>query len=463
MSVLGTTVFKVPELGELGYKLDQANEAKIKAARQQIEKTVQATGAEKAYADQAMGLTGRYKQIADASYDVFRQAAIRYEQTGNAKDEMSMRQAASQLNFAINSGSAWLKAAGTEYFNNKSEGFKNTSVTPQQAGNNYANFINSQFKQDEIYNKNGVVYVKDGDAFIPAVNSTYLQTAINPNNSFVLPRVVTQGKYVAPEAFVNDFRGAITAGESEDDAVSNMYEILKTKVNDRAFLQDVMTSYGSRKLGLVSDPTKIDAETYNEIQQMAQQDEDWAKNALEWYVGQVLEIVPPLWNEGKTGNGNNLFTNLSQLQKQIYDRPLNDAGKMQIARPDGKSIDVNLYYQDVKALKVPYNAIEGQFIDSIYYNENGDLDHFVVKVPTSTDDDILASLGSDISIEKKPKYTVLRVFDPREFENTFGETLGGLLKNKVQVTTGYQVMNSASGNTWLDDAIMSIQEGEDTE
>ena len=91
MSVLGTTVFKVPELGELGYKLDQANEAKRKAAQEKLEKTVQATGAEKAYADNAMGLTGIYKQIADAEYANFRDAAIRFEETGSSKDEQLMR------------------------------------------------------------------------------------------------------------------------------------------------------------------------------------------------------------------------------------------------------------------------------------------------------------------------------------------------------------------------------------
>ena len=78
MSVLGTTVFKVPKLGETGFKIDQVNEQKRKQAQQQLQKEVDATGAEKAYMDNAMGLTGRYKQIADAGYQVFKDAAIEY-------------------------------------------------------------------------------------------------------------------------------------------------------------------------------------------------------------------------------------------------------------------------------------------------------------------------------------------------------------------------------------------------
>ena len=72
MSVLGTTVFQVPKLGQTGFQIDQVNEQKRKQAQQQLQKEVDATGAEKAYMDNAMGLTGRYKQIADAVLTLFR-------------------------------------------------------------------------------------------------------------------------------------------------------------------------------------------------------------------------------------------------------------------------------------------------------------------------------------------------------------------------------------------------------
>ena len=91
MSVLGTTVFKVPKLGETGFKIDQLNEAKKKQAQAKLEKEVAATGAEKAYMDNAAGLTGIYKQIADAEFQTFRQAAIEYERTGSSSAETGSR------------------------------------------------------------------------------------------------------------------------------------------------------------------------------------------------------------------------------------------------------------------------------------------------------------------------------------------------------------------------------------
>ena len=94
MSVLGTTVFKVPKLGETGFKIDQVNEQKRKAgAQKQLEKKeLIALVLKKHTWITPWGLTGIYKQIADSSYDVFRQAAVEYERTGSASAETRMKQ-----------------------------------------------------------------------------------------------------------------------------------------------------------------------------------------------------------------------------------------------------------------------------------------------------------------------------------------------------------------------------------
>lgn len=296
MSVLGTTVFKVPELGELGYKLDQANEAKIKAAREKLEKTVQATGAEKAYADNAMGLTGIYKQIADAEYANFRDAAIRFEETGSSKDEQLMRQAAGELNYAVTAGRAILTAASEEYSKNKSNGFKDVALDPTQAGLNYSDFTN---RTGVVVNKNGRTYVKDGDAFVPAVNSTFLQSAVNPNNSFILPRTVEQGKYVNFRSYLNDQGRAITAGESVADAQERVDELYNVELKKPAFLEDVVVAYAMAKLGGdKSGEGKIDSEEYASMLEYLD-DETTTTNAIEWYRERLRESVPPLWQSSR--------------------------------------------------------------------------------------------------------------------------------------------------------------------
>ena len=62
--------------------------------------------------------------------------------------------------------------------------------------------------------------VKDGDAFVPATQSTYLQSSVNMNNSLVLPRTVKQGTYVSFTKFLDETKGAISAGSSVINAQS---------------------------------------------------------------------------------------------------------------------------------------------------------------------------------------------------------------------------------------------------
>jgi len=305
MSVLGTTVFKVPKLGETGFKIDQVNEQKRKQAQQQLQKEVDATGAEKAYMDNAMGLTGRYKQIADAGYQVFKDAAIEYEKTGSASAEAKMKQAASALTYEVTAGRTILEAAGKEYVTNKANGFKDVAMTPEEAGELYSGFVNATA---EVIIKNGQVMVKDGDVFVPATQSTYLQSSVNMNNSLILPRTIKQGTYVNFTTFLDETKGAIRAGSSVGNAESRVNTLYEEKYKDKQFQSDVLTAYAVSEddgLGMVEDPTKISAEKLAEIADLASNEEIVAQ-AKEWYRGRVLGSVAPLWSAGSTNSRNRI-------------------------------------------------------------------------------------------------------------------------------------------------------------
>ena len=302
MSVLGTTVFKVPKLGETGFKIDQVNEQKRKQAQKQLEKEVDSTGAEKAYMDNAMGLTGIYKQIADSSYDVFRQAAVEYERTGSASAETRMKQAAGELTYSVTAGRSILDVAGKEYVSNKANGFKDVALSPEEASELYTGFTN---RTGEVIVKNGRVMVKDGDAFVPATQSTYLQSSVNMNNSLVLPRTVKQGTYVSFTKFLDETKGAISAGSSVINAQSRVNTLFEEKYKDKQFQSDVLTAYAVSEdngLGMVEDPTKISADKLAEIANLGSNEEIVAQ-AKEWYKERVLGSVPPLWSAGKKGGG----------------------------------------------------------------------------------------------------------------------------------------------------------------
>tara|TARA_R110000822_G_scaffold5714_3_gene24543 strand:+ start:531 stop:1946 length:1416 start_codon:yes stop_codon:yes gene_type:complete len=297
MSVLGTTVFKVPKLGETGFKIDQINEQKQKQKQAQLQKQVDGTGAEKAYMENAMGLTGIYKQIADAEYSVFRKAAIEFEQTGSSRAEAAMKKAAGELTYSVTAGRSILDVAGKEYVTNKANGFKDVALSPEEASDLYSGFTN---RTGEVIIKNGQVMVKDGDTFVPATQSTYLQSSVNINNSLVLPRTITQGKYVNFSSFLSETRGAISAGSSVVNAQGRVNTLFEQKYLDKQFQADVLTAYAVSQddgLGMVEDPNKISAEQLSQIADLAGNEEIVAQ-AKAWYQERVLNSVPPLWSAG---------------------------------------------------------------------------------------------------------------------------------------------------------------------
>ena len=342
MSVLGTTVFKVPKLGETGFKIDQLNEQKIKAERAKIGKEITATGAEKAYMDNAAGLTGVYKQIADASFDAFRQSAIEYETTGSASAENKMKQAAAQLNYSVTAGRSILDVASKEYVDNKARGFKDVALSPKESSELYTGFIN---RTGEVTIKNGVVMIKDGDNFVPATQSTYLQSAVNPNNSFILPRTVEQGKYVNFNSYLDEVKGAIRAGSSVANAQSRVNVLFEEWYKDKQHQSDVLTAYAISEddgLGMVEDPNKISAEKLNEISNLASNPEI-VSDAKQWYKKRVLNSVPPLWSAGSSGSGLNIGAGTSKdlefINKETVDFTAMSKDKDGNWMIDEKSVD----------------------------------------------------------------------------------------------------------------------------
>jgi hypothetical protein len=53
----------------------------------------------------------------------------------------------------------------------------------------------------------------------------------------------------------------------------------------------------------------------------------------------------------------------------------------------------------------------------------------------------------DVTVDEKSdsKYNLIRVYDPREFGNTFGERVSNILSDKVMQATGQQYVKRAAG------------------
>ena len=305
MSVLGTTVFKVPNLGETGFKIDQVQAQKQQQRQAAIQKQLNATGAEKAYAETGMGLTGRWKQMADGYYDIWKDASIKFEMTGSAADKAAMEAAGRKLSYASTAGGTILGEGGKTYQKNKAEGFRNVSSSAKDSGDLYTGFAFGEFEKGEIVRKGSELFVKDGERLVPAFQSTYLSSTPNLNNTYMLPAVVKQGKYVNPQAFVSEFKGAISAGSSVQNAQSRMLTLLEQNLKNDEFVKDVVTAFAISKndgLGMVEDPSKLGVDTYDKIMELAQNPEI-VDQAVDWYKNTVSESVPPLYKATRPSTG----------------------------------------------------------------------------------------------------------------------------------------------------------------
>ena len=332
MSVLGTTVFKVPEFGKLGYELDQANEKKRAAEQAKLEKKVQATGADRTYAESGMGLTGRWKQMSDLGFEVYRKAALEFEETGSADAEARMNLAARNLNYYVSSGKSILSEMGKEYTTAKNEGFSKTSLNPTEASNLYTSKSNDMFGDDEIFiGSDGItIIVKDVNGnLVEGTQSSYVSSNVTGSNALLLPALAKEGKYVNFRNYTNDQLRAITSAASEAEAKDNVTTLLDSERDNPALQNDMIVSYGKYQLGQGKEDDKLSDTEYFDLLEKGQ-DQQYREKAFDWYRGKVLEQVPPLYKGGSTsrvsgyGTGTSYDFTIDQNVKAILSVDDND-------------------------------------------------------------------------------------------------------------------------------------------
>ena len=99
---LGQVVFKVPELGKMGYELELRDQAMQEKKAQRRESEVYRTGGEKAYSDNVYKLQGRYKQDAELLYNKLEEYGTKYEMTGDASALRMVNQISGQIKGIVN-------------------------------------------------------------------------------------------------------------------------------------------------------------------------------------------------------------------------------------------------------------------------------------------------------------------------------------------------------------------------
>jgi len=294
---LGTTVFKIPNLAEKGYQIEQAEAAKEERERKYREKTVEATGAEELYNKSKYKLEGDAATGATLVYNEYRKAAIDFEQTGSESAKRKMNDYNAQLQTYVGAIMTQNSNAGRSLANAEADGFQNYTMSPDEARKGYSDFMNRKM---EFTMKNGVLMVKDGEGFVPAFQSSYLTSSgLNPNNSFMIPKAVQEGKYVFSRNFVSQYADGISsAGSKEaaldmlDDEINWMFE------NNKSFVSDVAVAYAI-ETGLIDGTRGLSAQDIADAN-AKMSDPKIREKAFSMYKNSVKSDVDRLYKRGGT-------------------------------------------------------------------------------------------------------------------------------------------------------------------
>ena len=255
---LGTTVFKIPNIAEKGYQIEQIELAKQERERRDRERSIEATGAESLYNRAKYKIEGDAATGASMLYNQFRKSSIEFEQTGSESAKNKMNDYSAQLETYITAILSQNGNAGRSLAEAEADGFQNYTMAPDEARQAYSNFMNRSM---EFTMKDGTLMIKDGDSFVPAFQSSYFtSTALNPNNSFVIPRAVKEGQYVFSRNFLTKYSDGIMSAGSKSAALDFLNDELEYLFeNDKSFVSDVAVAYDIEK-GVISGDRGLSAQ-----------------------------------------------------------------------------------------------------------------------------------------------------------------------------------------------------------
>ena len=284
MAALDPNVYKTPSFTELGMKKDK----QVAAERDFRAKETTATGAESAFGTAQYELTGVRKDVLQGAYNTFSEAAIKYQKSGSESDKKAMRDLANKVNFFSGAGMAMQGEWNNTYAQAKANEFTGYAESPESIQERYNNRM---FDKTEVKTENGQILVKEGDKFVPAEQSSFFSSKINPNNSFLLPKAVQTGKFVLPTSYTEEIKGVLKSSSSPEQAISKATsEFTHRLKNDPAFRQDVGMHYAISELGIIDGKQGISRDDVRKVEERMQ-DEDFFNKAVESYLGNIESTI----------------------------------------------------------------------------------------------------------------------------------------------------------------------------
>lgn len=290
---LGQVVFKVPELGEAGYKLQVADEARAEKKQKKRDAEIYRTGGEKAYSDNVYKLQGRYKDDVELLYSELEKYGEKYEMTGDASALRMAGQISGQIKSVIddyntNVGLAVGKAAKADDVSWKGYVGDRNSFDEQ-----LANVINPSEVTGRKFENGQLLYQINGE-FVPKNQTAYGTGKPNAKNTVMVQPASEMGKYAVPAYFESKHPYLSINAASVEGAQTAIINEFRYELGDDTDLQaDVAVAYAISQDRL--DPNKISIPEMNKIVARFKNDPEFQKQALDFYESKLRKIASNRW------------------------------------------------------------------------------------------------------------------------------------------------------------------------
>lgn len=284
MAALDSNVYKTPSFTALGLKKDK----QVKDERDFRGREASATGAERAFGDAQYEVTGARKDVLQEAYNLYSSAATKYEKSGSDVDGKTMKDLASKVNFFAGAGMSMQGEWNKTYADAQANEFVGYSENPEQIQQRYNQRM---YDNAEVKTENGKILIKEGDKFVPAEQSSFFSSKINPNNSFLLPKAIQTGKYAIPSAYAEEIKGVITSSQNAEQAIDKATSEFQHRLkSDASFRQDVGLHYYINDLNLIDGKQGVSRGDMRKVDERML-DEEFFGKAVESYLGNIQSSI----------------------------------------------------------------------------------------------------------------------------------------------------------------------------
>lgn len=295
MSTLDTNVYKVPSFSKMGFEIQERK-------RKEMEQKLNIEGVEDSYMASKHLLQGDFSRDASLLHDQWLEAATTARDTRSESDLREAKRLKAELEYVIGAGKTQQQMASKAYGTALQNQFEGYAMPKEQIEKEYSDFLNRRW---ESKIENGRLMVKEGDTFVPFNQSSLYSSTPNPNNTYIIPKAVEQGKYVMSESFLNDYRNV--SGASNQEKLDKIFSAVDYRINsnDLKFISDVAMHYEIQELGHFIGG--YSAEDRRKAEKRYQEDPEYAAAAIESYKKDI-EAKSSMYLKGtKEGYGTNPF------------------------------------------------------------------------------------------------------------------------------------------------------------